>query len=192
MSTETSAELLDLMRATVADLRDEFVDDGRAASPEEINCGLCVDFAEALESRILGTPLARLPGAVLQFEDFAIDPDGDGEPGDIRIEAISREPGFEPPPGLTWEDLNRWRIGETVVHAWLSLGSLHYDAETPQGVANPLDLPCIRSTVVAVAEREDPDLVETLSGHGWWSDSRAIAERRRDALLGQVRAPGQG
>lgn len=176
-----------LLREAIETLVAEFVETGRAESPEAINCGECVDFAEALQDRLPGTPLSAYPGAVLQFEDFCADEDG--EPGDIRRDAVAREPGFVPPPGLDWCTLDRWRIGECVVHAWLSVAGRHYDSETPEGVDNPFDLPCIRSTVLAVGENEEPGRVEALSELPWWRETREIVARRDAALKPSSPAP---
>lgn len=173
------------MTTLVEAVAQDFLERGEARSLPELNCGLCVDVADEIERRITGTPLAALPVAVLQFEDFCIDPEDDSDtPGDIRLEAVAHYPGFEPPPGVTWDDLNRWRFGESTVHAWIMVGDRHYDAETSQGVTNPFDLPCLRCLLLATVESQDAPLLARLeSEHGWWRESLEIAGSR-DVILG--------
>ena len=121
--------------ATIIALRDDYLARGEAPSFYEINNGLCESFAvDVLD--LLGHPKGILD---LQNESFMCGDDGDpvgAEQWDARL--LETQWGVTPPAGLSWDDLNGCDFGH---HVWLSYNGRHYDAECPEGVASPFELP---------------------------------------------------
>lgn len=127
--------------ATVQRLVDRYIADGRAATPYEINCGLCQDLAADIIDAIDHT----LRGAEVFIDDLLA-----GDPMDDDRVALDREkiarnwPAAALPSGISWDDMDV--ISEQFgfaggIHVWVEIEGRHYDAEAVDGVDNPFDLP---------------------------------------------------
>jgi hypothetical protein len=58
----------EVISSFIKDLRSKFISNKLASTFEEINCGLCVDFAEIIESRFMGEVLSN-DHFILERED---------------------------------------------------------------------------------------------------------------------------
>ena len=61
-------------------------------------------------------------------------------------------------------------------HWWITHEGRHYDAESPEGVASPLELPFYRRGMARTLQEEAPErFAELLREHAWWRESLAMA-----------------
>ncbi|MGF7535287.1 hypothetical protein AAGG74_16670 [Bacillus mexicanus] len=120
----------------IRELRSEYIKNGLANNYEEINCGLCNDFAEEIEYRFNGTV------EILSNDHFVEEREGlDGWNGDEQDKWVKKwlkVYDSMPPYPLTVEKLTDEIRG---YHCWVYSDGLHYDAECPEGVKNMFDLP---------------------------------------------------
>lgn len=80
--------------------------------------------------------------------------------------------GITPPPGVTIHQLRD--LGIRLNHVWIVLDSRHYDAASPTGVDNPLDLLCARLSLVEELRKRNPDLLRSLTFQfDWWRTAEA-------------------
>ena len=80
------------------------------------------------------------------------------------------------PPGVTLERLREVGVLHGLNHVWVVMGGRHYDAATPDGVDNPLDLRCARQVIVEMLQERNPVLLFNLTQrHPWWRESEALA-----------------
>lgn len=127
--------------AAIQRIVDRYIDDRRAGSPYEINCGLCQDLA----ADIIADLDPSLRGAEVFVDDFLAGDALDDDRIALDRDRIARNwPGMTLPDGITWDDMDR--ISEQFgfaggVHVWVEIEGRHYDAEAIDGVDNPLDLP---------------------------------------------------
>jgi hypothetical protein len=77
------------------------------------------------------------------------------------------------PPGLAWEEMHAPGLFEgAFAHGWLTLAGRHFDAEVPEGVDHPFDLPTLRRGAAEYMARFHPErYVELLARHAWWRES---------------------
>ncbi|MEX3983665.1 hypothetical protein AB4Y45_32305 [Paraburkholderia sp. EG287A] len=101
---------------------------------------------------------ARAKGLSAQLDSF-----------DDDLDCWSR---VTPPPGVTVPQLRE--LGLSLNHVWVVLDSRHYDAASPAGVDNPLDLLCARLSFVEELRRKSPDLLRCLTRQfDWWRTAEA-------------------
>lgn len=143
----------------VADLGARYLAEGRAASLQQINAGSCEDFAMDLIELLEEFPSCDSAEDVCIAGFLAVDPSTgfSMEGGPFDRELIERLwPDMVPPEGLSWDDLDRLSgdvhfNGGT--HIWTALNGRHYDAESPNGVASPFELPFFKRVIASwVAE----------------------------------------
>lgn len=119
----------------IRELRDEYIQNGRAKTYEEINCGECVDFADDIEAKFIESTSLSNDHFILEREDS----DGwNGDEHDKWDEKWLAEYQSHPPAGITVSDLTDKIKG---YHCWSYSEGKHYDAECPEGVVNFLELP---------------------------------------------------
>lgn len=167
--------------AAIRDLAKEFIASGDAPSPVAINTGLCADFASAFEE----THGTSFPLASICSLDDVLDEE-------YRFDAfrVVQHRGFEPPPGLTYEDLNAIGAGEKLSHTWLEDKGMHHDAEVPEGVAHAFDLPCLRHGLHEILEAHDPAKLATLEkSNGWWAETARIRAVREPMIRAYAEGP---
>ena len=108
-------------------------------SAQEFNNGRCMEFSDELERRDSSFES-------LELGNFYNHPEG-GDCGDATgfgENWLARFPEWQPPHGLTWQDLYaRYGFDWTGTHMWAfcNANRLCYDIEAPDGVRNVLDLP---------------------------------------------------
>jgi hypothetical protein len=122
-------------------LRQTYIDKG-SPSYFEINNGLCDSFAGEV-ANLLGGESEHV--IVLGAENFMTGFDGDPYENDIWDWDLLHKWGIFAPEGLTSADLDAIPFGS---HVWISDGTLHFDAECPDGVASFFDLPLYRRYVI--------------------------------------------
>lgn len=141
-------------------IRQRYLATGQAASAYEINDGLCEAFAhDVLE--VLGYPDNVRD---LQNENFMCGEDGDpvgAECWDGNL--LEARWGIKPPAGLTWEAVDNLDFGN---HVWLEHEGRHYDAECPDGVVSPFELPIFARVIerALAGEIEHPSHCQTCEG----------------------------
>lgn len=126
--------------AAIRQIRDLYIADGRASSYWEINNGLCDDFA-----REVAVILGGETDAIFSVENGNFAVDGDAFSGDWDWDLLETRWGIKPGVGLKKNQAAAIDFGG---HVWLTDGTLHYDAECPDGVASFFDLPIFRRHVV--------------------------------------------
>lgn len=134
-----------------------YIADGLAKNREEINRGLCEEFAAEIQD-------IKPEVDILAVEELMIGHDGDPSGSEVfDWGSLSRHWRISPPEGLTQEDIDAMTIGG---HFWITHQGRHYDAECPDGVASFFDLPYFRRQIEAQKEKcvsrevpqDDPDL----------------------------------
>jgi hypothetical protein len=146
------------LTAAILAVRGELVSTGRYASFQAINAGYCTDFCNDVTDR-LGVPADA-------HEPFEVGIDNlmeceDDEPTVMdRALLAAHWPKIQPPEGLTWDEVDQLASDagfSAGTHVWLCLDGRHYDAEAPEGVDNPFDLPFFQRVVGSwLEERPSP------------------------------------
>ena len=126
--------------AAIREMRSEYIGKAKAISYFEINNGLCDDFARDV-AKALGGETDKLYS--VENGDFAVD--GDAFAGDWDWDLLETHWGIKPGLGLKKNQAHAIDFGG---HVWLTDGTLHYDAECPDGVSSFFDLPIFRRHVV--------------------------------------------
>ncbi|MCA1064759.1 hypothetical protein QTG56_24445 (plasmid) [Rossellomorea sp. AcN35-11] len=120
---------------SIYQLREEYIESGRAKTYQEINCGDCVDFAEEIEFR-------HSSSISLSNDHFILETEGsdgwDGDETDQWDEVWLSEYNSLPPEKITVPELTEKIKG---YHCWIYFENKHYDAECPEGVENLFELP---------------------------------------------------
>jgi hypothetical protein len=117
-------------------LREKYVDQYTLGSHQEINSGLCPEFAEDL-IEILG-------GSSDTFHSLCCDEFMRGENGEETENEVwdqnllTTHWNITPPDGTTWQELDKMCIG---YHVWIFFEGRYYDCECPDGVDNFFNLP---------------------------------------------------
>lgn len=132
----------------IREVRDEFLTKGKASSFWHINDGLCSDFAREV--------LETLPGGVngkhgfrdVENLSFMNTSEGEGESWDWNL--LREHWGITTPDGLSKAEFESISFGQ---HVWITDGSMHYDAECPEGVKDFFDLPIFKSYIDAAKEK---------------------------------------
>lgn len=118
-------------------MRDQYLITHELDCYEHINCGLCVEFAEEVDSELICDVLTN-DHFVTEREDS----DGwNGDENDMWSEEWLKVYGSIPPSPYTIQDLTSLIKG---YHCWMYHENKHYDAECPDGVENLFDLPFFR------------------------------------------------
>lgn len=124
----------------IRQVRKKYIDEARANSYWDINNGLCDDFARDV-AKILGGET----DALYSVENGNFSVDGDALSGDWDWDLLETKWGIKPGLGLKKNQTAAIDFG---CHVWLTNGTLHYDAECPDGVSNFFDLPIFRRHIV--------------------------------------------
>jgi len=135
----------------------------------EINNGLCEDFALEV---IKQARTAGLSGDFTDLcnEDLMCGLNGEVDESDVwDWPMLAEHWKASPPAGLTADDMNALHFGS---HVWVAHEGRHYDAECPDGVESPFDLPIFRRTIVGALNKRGivtpevitDDLAVTLAG----------------------------
>jgi len=147
--TVTSAALT----AAILAVREELLASGQYPTLAHINRGYCDGFCSDVADH-LGIPA----GAEEPFElgiDNLMESDGDEPTIMDRALLEAHWPDIQPPEGLDWDDVDRLAADagfSSGTHVWLCLDKRHYDAEAPEGVGNPFDLPFFKRVVASWLE----------------------------------------
>ncbi len=153
---------------------DDWIACGYAADGANVNSGTaaggcCSDFSAEVLSRLGDHRVSDAMGLTeLGLDNLqVVDPDDAvGRPFDRPL--LARHwPGIRPPAGLGWDDLDR--LSEEagfsgLTHTWLAMDGLHFDAETPEGVENPFELPFFRRVVQSWLAERAPELGNPMGG----------------------------
>ena len=128
-----------------------------------------------------GNPFAAWAGECGLFVDVACHvADKLGVPYEIGNAYDGKLEGdfiWNPPIGLSTEDVRELRIIENLNHIWLIHRGRHFDASTPAGVAELFDLRLVRQVAVELIGRADPCRLERLvAEHAYWRESAALFE----------------
>lgn len=84
---------------------------------------------------------------------------------------------FEPPVGVTMEQLEGWGVISNLSHCWVIHDGRHYDAITPDGVDTPFDLRLFRQVCVEIMRDQAPQQLDYLtSEHAWWAESVRLTD----------------
>lgn len=129
-----------------------------------INSGYCADFRDGLFSAMREMPaLAELDWRDLCYNDFDLDAERPAPPPGLDWGLLSKRPqnGAGMPVGLL----------DFCCHEWVQFDGWHFDAEVPEGVSNPFDVPCIRRGLTAAIARQQPELLGKLTHDPWWQTS---------------------
>lgn len=133
------------LSTAIAKVRDELLAAGRYGSATEINAGYCDDFCSDVYEELGGVGLCENEGGLATVGIDGFMTHEDDEPVAFDRDLVRRAwPAFVPPPGMDWDDMDRLAADANFscgTHVWIARDGRHYDAEAPQGVENPLDLP---------------------------------------------------
>jgi hypothetical protein len=152
MTFPTRQQVSEAVRA----LRTEYIHKKLSPSYYEINNGQCEDFAEEVVRR-----LAREHGEsdllfTVETANFYRSQDDEFWDGRLLRSNYWR---MEPPPGFTWDILNKIHFG---THIWVVADKRHYDSECPEGVSSFFDLPIFKRALVEYLREQGvncPDVV---------------------------------
>lgn len=123
--------------------------DAEGRCPREINTGICGFFADTLVTEY-GRAYGEEPAILDEVDAF--------------------ERGFAP-PGLDARSMAALGLSpKALSHVWVEAAGRHFDAERPEGVVNPFDLPCLRRACAELLALDHPDTLAALSAaHPWWA-----------------------
>lgn len=149
--------MTEILSAAIRTVRARLLDAGRYPDLPSINAGGCTAFTRAVR-RELGREFCDEIG----LEELGIDnlmESEDDEPT-VMDRALLAEhwPLVVPPEGLGWDDIDALAAAAGFscgTHEWLVLDGRHYDAEAPDGVDNPFDLPFFQRVVAGWLEERD-------------------------------------
>lgn len=129
----------------IEDLVRKYVEVWRVANTAEaINNGYCMDFADFL----LKYPAVANDGFFI-MDSWAIrsgvvmDEYEVHDQGHLNWSLLEGY-GISPPSDLSQDDLDKVYFA---YHVWVTNGYLHYDSESPEGVASPFDLPIFKRDI---------------------------------------------
>ena len=154
--------------STIYKLRNFWLEE-HGLTPEQINQGDCMNFADDLLAECFNNQEdwsprydqnnhLTLPKTAILSDAYFCDSMGDGyDPTEfLRPEDV----GSPQPKGFN-------AINDLLCcHYWVYHNGKHYDSETPEGVENMFDLPCLKGYVKKVlkkAEEENKDFEEWLN-----------------------------
>lgn len=144
-------------------LRADYVVNGNYDSYQAINLGGCEDFASDIDE-LIGNPAEDANYQIIDPAYFLQAPaQGDdnnwGYPLD-RCYVQERWPSVVPPSGLNWDDLDHisaFGNFSSGTHIWIFNDGKHYDAEAPEGVDTPFDLPFFKRIIGRWIEAGKPE-----------------------------------
>ncbi len=123
----------------IINLREDYINQYKLIDYQEINCGLCPEFAEELLHLLGG--LSEVSRSIC-CDELMMGEAGEKDENDIwDTELLTKYWSINPPPDTTWQELNNMNIG---YHVWIFYKGKHYDCECPDGVNNFFDLPFFR------------------------------------------------
>lgn len=133
--------------AAILKLRAEYLASGDYEHLRAINQGGCENFACDVHA-LIGSPTENENYSIIDpafFMQEAIDGEAEnsGYPMD-RDYLAAKWPSVVPPNGLDWDDLDHvsgFANFSPGTHIWIFSDGKHYDAEAPEGVETPFDLP---------------------------------------------------
>lgn len=129
-------------------LREEYLINHELDCYEHINSGLCVEFAEEVDSELIC--------GILSNDHFVTERDGsdgwNGDENDVWSEKWIKEYNSYPTQPYTIKDLTEKIQG---YHCWMYHENKHYDAECPDGVINFFDLPFFKR-YLSVKKADEP------------------------------------
>lgn len=156
-----------IQRQTIKDqvqaIAQEFVANGVAEDAYSINCGYCQDLAVKV---ILGLE-PGLRGAEVWSDDLLVFSEDEDGPRVMAWDRISHNwADIALPEGISREEMDTiatdYNFGAGA-HVWAEVEGLHYDAEAPDGVSNPLELPFFKRTFEHfLSNRSDPGIAPAL------------------------------
>jgi hypothetical protein len=146
LETQTEFDTSTITAAALK-LRAEYLASGHYQNLLEINQGGCENFACDLHE-LIGKPTenekyAIVDPAFFMQEAIAGEDENSGYPMD-RDHLAAHWPSVVPPAGLDWDDLDHisgFANFTPGTHIWVFSDGKHYDAEAPEGVSTPFDLP---------------------------------------------------
>ena len=150
-----------LLSAACAEVLANLVASGAYPDATSVNAGYCGDFADDVYE------LLRAKGFrphddldQVGIEGFLVPDEDMSEPPRFDRELVARHwPAMVPPAGLDWDAMDAVASDADFspgTHTWIMLDGLHYDAETPEGVANPLALPFFERLVSGWMQEASP------------------------------------
>ena len=138
---------LNTITAAIYKLRADYVCDGNYESIQAINSGGCEDFASDIHE-LIGRPPESSDFLIID-PSFFLQPPLDGESDNwgfpLNRDSLRAEwPSVVPPAGMDWDDLDHISAFGNFfsgTHIWIFAQGKHYDAEAPEGVSAPFELP---------------------------------------------------
>lgn len=137
--------LTDAIRA----VRDRLVASGAYGDFAAINAGYCTDFANDVQEELGREACERLGVGELGIDNLM---EHEDEEPTVMDRALLAEhwPAVVPPEGLDWDGVDALAAAAGFscgTHVWLLCDGRHFDAEAPDGVDSPFDLPFFRRIV---------------------------------------------
>ncbi len=144
---------LQSITAAIYKLRADYTADGQYANYQAINAGGCEDFAEEIHG-LIGSPQENSEYWMIDPSYFLQAPlDGENDNWGFPLDRDylqTQFPSVVPPDGLDWDDLDHISAFGNFfsgTHVWIFANGRHYDAEAPDGVETPFDLPFFKRIV---------------------------------------------
>jgi len=150
----------------ILEVRQELLNEGRVECLYDIGSGHCDDLADGVLQKLEGHPEAsELSEAIMA--NFSL-PTEHGDTEGPFIFNVEKLPLMwanpNPPPGWTWDELNKVTFGDHIF-LWDYATKRFYDAEAPEGVDSPLDLPFFQRYLEDYRYRRGPG-----EGNPWERD----------------------
>lgn len=125
--------------AIVHELRDKWIKE-TGQTPQQINSGQCFNFSDDLETEHPELFSSVGLGNFMNHDYVSGEDCGDATGFDLELLRL-HYPAWHPPQGWTWEQM--FEIVDDGCHGWAicTKNNLCYDIETPDGIANPFELP---------------------------------------------------
>lgn len=151
-------------------LRDRWVEE-TGKTPQQINAGMCFDFADELASDHPELFFSVGLGNFMNHDCKTGQNCWDATGFDLELLRL-HYPAWHPPQGWTWKTM--FEVVNDGCHGWAicKTNGLCYDIEVPDGIANPFELPWFKRFFAALrsktmTESQDEDYDEDYEDFGW-------------------------
>ena len=138
MAGKNDSGEIEFSRSQIAAILHEWTSEGRR--PSEINNGGCFEFADDVAARNPARFMSVGIGDFMLYRGKW----ADEEYGFDEALLFHQWPTYQPLHDFTWKQMFAWGVFDWPgTHAWTHcrITGLCFDAETPEGVSNPFELP---------------------------------------------------